>query len=659
MTSTKPTAEPIHRSGSGLDVCFGDNAHRESRNESIGSDHLSEQPVIQTSGDSLKNVQPNKPAGSCKILSANVPMWFLWTDSTMALSRSGSRSAALLTRRSFLRQCAAVPCFVVPLFHGGLLGQPVLAPGPWFIDVARKAGLAAFRDVCGSPAKDYLVETLGSGVALFDYNNDGRLDVLLVNGSSFEILANRNLPRSSSRLYRNNGDGTYTDVTKESGLINDGWGVGVTVGDYDNDGYRDVFITNFGNNALFHNNGDGTFTNVTKEAGLEGGNWSTGCAWGDFDRDGRLDLYVARYVDFEQGKMPTPGTNTYCTYRGVPVACGPRGLPGLPDLFYHNEGNGKFREVSMDIGIRDTIRGYGLGVVWLDFDNDGRQDIFVANDSMPNYLFRNKGNGTFEEVAMETGCALSGDGRAQSNMGIAVGDYNNDGWLDLFVTHFSEDYNTLYRNVRGQFEDVTFEAGLGTASYKNLAWGTGFVDFDNDGWKELFVGNGHIYPQADQAGNRYFQENELFRNLRNGRFSLVPQQESGFVDARSGRGAAFGDLHGDGRMDIVINNIDNQPFLYESARAPGRWVRFRLVGVKCNRDAIGARVWVTAGGLTQMDEVRSADSFVSSSDVRLHFGLGDAATIEKVQIRWPDGIVEQRSGLAADREHTIHQGEWS
>lgn len=538
------------------------------------------------------------------------------------------------------------------------MGQPVLTPGPWFVDVAARAGLAAFRDVCGDPAKNYLVETLGSGVALFDYNNDGLLDVLLVNGSSFEMLANPALPRSSSRLYRNNGDGTFTDVTRESGLMNEGWGVGVTVGDYDNDGYRDVFITNFGSNALFHNNGNGTFTNVTHEAGLEGGNWSTGCAWGDYDRDGRLDLYVARYVDFEKEQMPTPGTNTYCTYRGVPVACGPRGLPGLADLFYHNEGNGSFREVSMDTGVRDTIRGYGLGVVWLDYDNDGWPDIFVANDSMPNYLWHNQRNGTFEEVAMEAGCALSADGRAQSNMGVAVGDYDNDGWLDLFVTHFSEDYNTLYHNERGQFEDVTYEAGLGTVSYTQLAWGTGFFDFDNDGWKEIFVANGHIYPQADQAGNHYWQQNQLFRNLRNGRFSLVPAEESGFTQARSSRGAAFGDLRGRGQMDIVVNNIDSQPFLYEFSRAAsGRWVRFRLVGTTCNRDAIGARVLVTAGGQTQMDEVRSAGSFVSSSDVRLHFGLADAPAVDKVQIRWPDGSVEEHVGLGTNREYTIRQGE--
>src|ERR1700728_1564911 len=489
------------------------------------------------------------------------------------MASSDSRRTRPISRRTFMRHCAIAPCFAIPSFRSGARGQPVLIPGPWFIDAAAKAGLTSFRDLCGDPAKEYLVETLGSGVALFDYNNDGLLDVLLVNGSSFAMLANPTLPRSSSRLYRNNGDGTFTDVTRESGLINEGWGVGVTVGDYDNDGYRDVFISNFGSNALFHNNGNGTFTNVTREAGLEGGNWSTGCAWGDYDRDGRLDLYVARYVDFERAQIPTPGTNTYCKYRSVPVACGPRGLPGLADLFYHNEGNGKFREVSMDTGVRDTIRGYGLGVVWLDYDNDGWPDIFVANDSMPNYLWRNKRNGTFEEVAMEAGCALSADGRAQSNMGIAVGDYDNDGWLDLFVTHFSEDYNTLYHNERGLFEDVTYEAGLGTVSYRQLAWGTGFFDFDNDGWKELFVANGHIYPQADQAGNSYFQQNQLFRNSRGGRFSLVPVEESGFKVARSSRGAAFGDLRGSGSIDAVVNNIDSQPFLYEFARATsGNWV---------------------------------------------------------------------------------------
>lgn len=574
------------------------------------------------------------------------------------MTQADSRRVRLITRRGFLRQCAFAPCFAIPLFHGGKIGQPILVPNPWFIDAAAAAGLDAFRDICGDPAKDYLVETLGSGVALFDYNNDGLLDILLVNGSTFAMLANPGLPRASSRLFRNNGNGTFTDVTAESGLINEGWGVGVTVGDYDNDGHRDVFITNYGSNALFHNNGNGTFTNVTEEAGLTGGNWSTGCAWGDFDRDGRLDLYVARYVDFERAQIPTPGANTYCTYRAIPVACGPRGLPGLADLFYHNEGNGTFREVSMETGVRDTIRGYGLGVVWLDYDNDGWPDIFVANDSMPNYLWHNNRNGTFEEVAMDAGCALSSDGRPQSNMGIAVGDYDNDGWLDIFVTHFSEDYNTLYHNERGQFEDVTFEAGLGTASYSQLGWGTGFFDFDNDGWKGIFIANGHIYPQADQAGNHYFQNNQLFRNLRNGRFSPVPSQESGFTLARSSRGAAVGDLRGDGRLDIVVNNIDSQPFLYQSARAAsGHWIRFRLVGVTCNRDAIGARVTISAGGCAQMDEVRSADSFVSSSDVRLHFGLADAISVEKVQIRWPDGIIEEHANLAANREYVIRQGE--
>jgi enediyne biosynthesis protein E4 len=570
-----------------------------------------------------------------------------------------SNCCTLLSRRNFLRQSlAAAPCFLIPIFRDGTLGQPTIVTSPWFVDMADKSGLADFRETCGGKVKDYLIETLGSGVALFDYNNDGLVDVLLVNGSSLEALSNLHVPKTSSRLFRNNGDCTFSDVTQASGLINEGWGVGVTVGDYDNDGYRDVFITNYGSNALFHNNGNGTFTNVTKEAGLEGGNWSTGCAWGDYDRDGRLDLYVSRYVDFQIGQMPKPGKNTYCNYRGVPVACGPRGLPGLADLVYHNEGDGKFREVSQDIGVRDTIKGYGLGVVWLDFDNDGWPDIFVANDSMANFLWHNKGDGAFEEVAFETGCALSGDGRAQSNMGIAVGDYDNDGWLDLFVTHFSEDYNTLYHNDHGRFEDVTYQAGLGTASYRNLAWGTGFTDFDNDGWKELFVANGHIYPQATQAGNRYFEENQLFANLRDGRFALVPSEQSGFIEARSSRGAAFADLRGNGRVSTVVNNIDNKPFLYEFARkSAGHWLRIRLVGVKGNCDAIGARVSVTAGGLTQVDEVRSADSFASSSDVRLHFGLAEAAVVDKLQIRWPNGSTQEHTQLAVDREYVIRQGE--
>ena len=463
-------------------------------------------------------------------------------------------------RRNFLQRAAGL-CFVIPLFRNGICGQPKLVPGPWFVDVAKRAGLAAFGDTCGSQAKDYLVETVGSGAAVFDYNNDGLMDIFLVNGSSFQLLDNPKLPRTSSRLFRNNGDGTFTDVTVESGLINEGWGMGVAAADFDNDGHLDVFITNFGSNALFHNNGDGIFTNITREAGLEGGNWSTGCAWGDYDRDGRLDLYVARYVDFDRKRIPIAGSAEYCLYRGAPVACGPRGLPGLPDLFYHNEGGGKFIEVSKDVGIRDTDRAYGFGVVWCDFDNDGFPDIFVANDSMPNFLWRNKRNGSFEEVGMEAGCAVSGDGRPQSSMGIAVGDYNNDGWMDLLVTNFSEDYDTLYRNTGGSFDDVSFQAGLGTTTYSQLGWGAGFIDFDHDGWKDLFVANGHIYPQADKGGNAYYQANQLFRNMRDGRFALLDTAESGFREAWSSRGAAWGDLNNSGRTWAIANNIDQEPIL--------------------------------------------------------------------------------------------------
>ncbi|MGD0124391.1 MAG: CRTAC1 family protein [Terriglobia bacterium] len=569
----------------------------------------------------------------------------------------GNRKSPILSRRDWMRQSVSGLCFIIPIFSGGKLGQPVLAPGPWFVDVAKQAGLSAFRNTCGTLAKDYLLEEMGNGVALFDYNNDGLLDIFMVNGSSFELLDHPRLPRTSSRLFRNNGDGTFTDVTRQSGLINEGWGMAAAAADFDNDGYTDIFITNFGTNALFHNDGNGTFTNITKEAGLEGGNWSTGCTWGDYDGDGKLDLYVARYVDFDRAVIPTPGAAKYCLYRGVPVACGPQGLAGLPDLYYHNEGGGKFREVSKDAGINDSAKAYGLGAASFDFDNDGFLDIFVANDSMPNYLWRNKGNGSFEEVAMETGCAVSADGRPQSNMGIAIGDYNNDGWMDLLVTHFSEDYDALYRNTNGQFDDVTFEAGLGTVTFTKLGWGVGFVDYDNDGWQDIFIAQGHIYPQADKAGNSWLQPDMLFRNLRNGRFALVDSRESGLLDTQSSRGAAFGDLDNSGRIWAVVNNIDKEPFLYKPGGPSGNWVRIKLTGTRCNRDAIGARVRVTADGLTLTDQVRSGDSYFSTNDLRLHFGLGQAATIDRVEIRWPDRQEEKHERLAVNREYAFRQGD--
>jgi hypothetical protein len=555
-----------------------------------------------------------------------------------------------------MRQSLSGLCFVIPTFSGGKLGQPVLAPGPWFVDVANKAGLTTFQDTSGSPLKNYLVETMNGGVAIFDYNNDGLMDILLVNGSTFQLLDDPKLPRTISRLFRNNGDGTFTDVTRQSGLINTGWGQGVAAADYDNDGYVDVFFTNFGTNALFHNNGDGTFTNVTHEAGVAGGNWSSGCAWGDFDGDGRLDLYVARYVDFDRATIPPPGEAKYCLYRGVPCACGPLGLTGLPDLYYHNEGGGKFREVSKDVGIDDSSRAFGLGVATLDFDNDGFLDIYVANDSEPNFLWRNKGNGTFEDVAMEAGCAVTADGRPQSSMGIAVGDYNNDGWMDIYTTSFSEDYNTLYRNSKGQFDDVTFEAGLGT-DFSKLTLGTGFLDFDNDGWPDIFLANGHLYPQADKAGNSYFQHNHLWHNLGNGRFELLPESQSGFTQAWSSRGAAFGDLANSGRVWVVVNNVDQVPFLYEPSGTAGNWVRIRLTGTRSNRSAIGARVRVTTGKLTQTNEVRSGDSYLCSSDIRLHFGLGQAKSIDQLEIRWPNRQVEKYERLAVNREYAFRQGD--
>lgn len=579
----------------------------------------------------------------------------------MIKHRTGLESPA---RRDFMRRGLGGISLLIPRFYGGRLGQAILAAGlpagaaePWFTDVAKATGLGAFRNTCGGPAKDYLVETVGCGVAMFDYNNDGLLDVYFVNGSTFQILDNPRLPKTSGRLFRNNGDGTFTDVTEASGLINEGWGNGVAVADYDNDGHQDVFITNYGKNALFHNNGDGTFTDVTHEAGLEGGNWSTGAAWGDYDGDGRLDLYVPRYIDFDRSYTPAKQKMAYCMYNGFPVACGPRGLPGLADLVYHNEGGGKFREVSNEIGMGDSEKAYGFQAVWFDFDNDGRLDCFVTNDSTPNYLWHNKGDGRFEEIAFEAGCAVNGEGRAQSCMGVAVGDYDNDGWFDLYVTNFSEDYNTLYHNDHGIFEDVTFPSGLGAVSYSELGWGVGFIDFDNDGWKDIFVANGHIYPQADQAGNSYYQNNQIMRNLQNGRFALIPPKESGFTVKRTSRGAAFGDLFGKGQINILVNNVDDVPFVYSSARNPGaNWIRLKLVGTKCNRDAVGARVELTVNGMTQTDLVQAGGSYYSTSDMRLHFGLAAAAQAVRVKILWPDGSVERHENLVANREYLFRQG---
>lgn len=565
-------------------------------------------------------------------------------------------SSGRVSRRCFLIASGGYVGLLASPHRDSAGGKPYPAQVPWFVESASRAGLESFRNRCGSLQKDYLVETLGGGVALFDYNQDGLLDLFLVNGSSFQELDNSRLRRQASRLFRNNGDGTFTDVTSESGLINQGWGMGVAVADYDNDGHPDVFVTNFGKNVLFHNNGDGTFTEVTREAGLEGGNWSTGCAWCDFDGDGRLDLYVARYVDFDRADIPRPGAGGHCHYRGVPVACGPLGLPGLSDLLYHNEGGGKFREVTADAGIRDTNQAYGLGVVCSDFDNDGRPEIFVANDSTANYFWHNKGSGTFEELGFEMGCAVSGDGRAQSSMGIAVGDYDNDGWLDIFVTNFAEDYNTLYHNDRGRFEDISYQAGLGIASYSELGWGAGFIDFNNDGWKDLFVANGHIFPQAGEAGNRYDQPNQLFLNLRNGRFALLEGAESGFHELRSSRGAAWGDLNNNGRAAIVVNNIDRTPFLYApSRRASGNWIRFRLIGTRSNRDAVGTRLRVFAGALIQTDEIRCGESFLSTCDIRPCFGLGEASTVDRLEIRWPDGAFQSLDALEVNREYTFRQ----
>jgi hypothetical protein len=518
------------------------------------------------------------------------------------------------------------------------------------VDVARQAGVNVLN-VSGGLQKNYLLEVVGNGAAWFDYNNDGLLDLLIANGSTLEHMRDGGDPIAT--LYRNNGDGTFTDVTAQSGLLKKGWGLGVCVADYDNDGFEDIYITAYGPNVLFHNNGDGTFADVTKRAGVGDAHWSAGCAFGDYDRDGYVDLYVANYVDFDPQTTPTPGSSSYCQYMGIDVLCGPRGLRGAPDVLYHNNGNGTFTDVTQAAGIHDPGY-YGLGVIFTDLDNDGWPDIYVANDSTPNFLFHNNRNGTFTETAFEAGAALNEQGMAQASMGVDAGDYNSDGFLDLFVTNFSQDTNTLYENNGdGTFRDVSAQSGLGPPSLPYLKWGTGFVDLDNDGLLDIFVANGHIYPNIDQypVGSKFLERKQLFQNLGNGRFRDVTEEVGGgLLLEKSSRGVAFGDYDNDGDLDILVVNLDDRPTLLRNEGGnKNHWITLRLVGTKSNRDAIGARVQIEAGERRQIAEVRSGGSYVSQNDMRVRFGLGQETRIRRIEVRWPSGLVETFENIAVDQ----------
>jgi hypothetical protein len=535
-------------------------------------------------------------------------------------------------------------------------------PASRFLDVAAEAGLS-LRNVSGPADKTAINETVGNGICLYDVDDDGLLDVFIPNGSRDGGFPRGQEPRSA--LYRNRGDGTFEDVTAAAGVGSPGyWAQGCVFGDVDDDGRVDLFVTGFGRYILYRNQGDGRFRDVTDAAGLRARGWSTGAAFGDYDADGRIDLYVSHYVEYDAGSppLPRPGTGANCSYRGIPVICGPRGLK--PDLgrLYRNEGGGRFRDVTASAGLKTTPEGYGLGAVWSDLDIDGDLDLVVANDSTPNYLYRNDGRGRFTEVGAVAGAAYNEEGRAQAGMGIDSGDYDNDGLPDLVISNFSHDYSALRHNEGGlMFQDVSLISGFGPPTLPTLGWGIGFVDYDNDGLKDIFLANGHVYPGIDAAGigTTWKQRCQLFHNEGGGQFREVTAAAGpAFQELHSSRGTAFGDLDNDGDIDIVVNHIDEPPgLLRNDARGANHWIGFRLVGARPNRGAIGARVTVVSGDLRQVSEIHAGSSHNSSSDPRLHFGLGPRSAAERVEIRWPLGRVQTVTDLAADRYHTVSEPE--
>src|SRR5579871_1198163 len=527
-----------------------------------------------------------------------------------------------------------------------------------FVDIADQAGLTQPVIYGGVDHKKYIVETVGCGAAFIDYDNDGWLDIFLPSGTRLE-----GAPEGcTNRLYKNNRNGTFTDVTDKAGLRRTGWVSAVCVGDYNNDGFDDLFLTYWGQNVLYRNNGDGTFTDVTEKAGLltKQTRWGSGCTFIDYDRDGKLDLFVSNYLDFDIKSTPTPGQNSNCNWKGVPVNCGPRGLPpGLPAL-YHNNGDGTFTDVSEKSGISKANGSYPMTALAADFDNDGWPDIYVACDSTPSFLFRNNRNGTLTDSGLESGVALNEDGMEQAGMGIGVGDYNLDGNLDIFKTHFADDTNILYRNDgKGNFDDVTIPAGLGVET-RYITWGAGIVDLDNDGLPDLFAVTGNVYPEIEPKLPSYPLRTPriVFRALPGGKFEeLLDQAGPGIAAPHPSRGCAFGDFDNDGDIDMLIVNLNEPPSLLRNdITGNNHWLKVKLIGVKSNRSAIGARVTAHYGGKIQAQEVLSQSSFYSASDLRLHFGLGPAATAD-LDIRWPNGNKESVAKVAADHLIVIKEGE--
>jgi len=527
-----------------------------------------------------------------------------------------------------------------------------------FVDITRAAGID-FHLACGGPQKLYIMESMCGGIAAFDFDNDGWMDILFVDGSTLEDVKAGKC--HSSKLYRNNHNGTFTDVTAKSGINHCGWGFGVAVGDYDNDGNEDVYITYLDSGILYRNNGNGTFTDVTAKAGV--GNverWGTSAAFGDYDNDGHLDLYIANYVDLDLNHLPAFGQGPFCQYRGIAVSCGPRGLKGSRDRLYHNNGDGTFTDVTEKLNI-DSASYYGLGVLWLDYDLDGCLDLYVADDSTPGMLYHGDCKGRFTEAGIEAGLAYSADGREQAGMGIDSADYDNDGWPDIIKTNFSDDTNNLYRNDHtGGFTDLAGPASFGPVSIPFLGFGAKFLDYDNDGWPDVFIANGHVNPQVDEHsfGVTYAERLLLFHNLKNGKFEEIATHGGPALSHRYvARGAASADFFNDGKQDLLVSVLDSSPILLRNKTAPtGHWLRIRTIGVRSNRDGFGARVEIKAGGLTQSAEIRANSSFESASDPRLHFGLGAASKVDSITVRWPSGVIDRLTNLTADQQVTIEEG---
>ncbi len=528
-----------------------------------------------------------------------------------------------------------------------------------FRDVAAAAGIT-FRHHA-DPEKKYIVESMSGGVALFDFDNDGLLDIYFVD--SLTVATARDPKAARSALYRNKGNWQFEDVTDKAGVGHPGWGMGVCVADYDADGWADVYVTALGGNKLYRNKGGGVFEDVTEKSGVAGSGWAAGCGFADYDHDGRLDLFVSRYVKIDLDALPEFGMGKTCQYRGVAVQCGPRGLPGEGDLLFHNDGSGRFSEVGAKAGVADPRGYFGLGIAWFDANADGWPDLYVANDSTPNFLYLNQKDGTFKESAFPQGVAVSEDGAEQGSMGVAIGDYNASGRFSLFVTNFAEEYNALYRNDGDHFTDVSFASRTAASSLPYVGWGTAFFDYDNDSWEDLIAVNGHVYPQLDQArlgaSAGYRQRKLLYHNNRgDGTFEDVSMNYGPVLsEPRVSRGLAAGDLDNDGRLDLVINDLDGVPqVLRNEGAAAGHWLLVKLRGQGGNRDALGAIVTVRTGARSQIRVVRSGTSYISQDDMRQHFGLGAAAAVDSIEVRWPDGTTTRRETVRADQIVTIEQG---